>query len=143
MATYKIKSLFKQSSLLGKWWGNLQQVAQQTNIYIQVAILSFSSISAYGVISEGASQRGYIIPFWLFAVVCISGLLVICLIVWKFMMHSTFASWNEQMWNHGCKIRERWDISDVELDRKYNELFEKFAEIKKQLDRLEKRLDER
>lgn len=96
-----INSLTGQSHILGKWWGNLQTIAQNTNIYIQFLILSFSGTAAYGVLATALHQWGYQLPFWLFVVFVLGSLVVLGLFVWRLSIPSTFASWNYQWWHHG------------------------------------------
>lgn len=127
----KTNGLLTQSSFFGRKLGNITTIAQQSNIYIQMAILAFSSIGAYGVFQEGLSDKGYNIPFWVFALVLIIGLAIMFLFVWKFAMHSTFATWNTQWWSHKNPLRARLDKREKLEDERYEELKKMIQDLKK------------
>lgn len=118
----KITGILKQSNILGRWWGNVQLVAQHTNIFIQMAVFGFSGIAAYGVISEGLSERGHNVPFWEFALICILGMLLVVMFVWKFTLRSTFSSWNYQWWNSQNPAKDRWNKRDKEIDEQFKKI---------------------
>ncbi len=115
--------LLKQSHILGAWWGNLKLVAQHTNLYIQIFILSFSGIAAYGVLSGQLHEWGYVFPFWLFATVVLIVLFTLAFLEWKLSLPSVFISWNRQWWDHKNPLR-----------KEVKELHKKLDEIKKALD---------
>jgi hypothetical protein len=112
--------ILRQSTAFGSWWGNIQNVATHMNIFIQFSILGFSSIAAYGVFSDGLRERGYNIPFWLFALAGTTALVTLALFVWKFTMHSMFAAWNQQWWEHNNPLRT--EVKEIKKE---------LAEIKK------------
>lgn len=121
--------IFGQSSLLGKWWGNLQTIAQHTNIYIQFMILSFSATSAYTVVSSSLHGWGYQLPFWQFVVGILLVLVVMGLFSWRLSIPSTFATWNEQWWNHGNHLKDRLDKRDKEIDERLDKIEKILIEI--------------
>lgn len=109
-----ISKIASQSNILGRWWGNLQTIAQHTNIYIQFMILCFSATSAYAVLSTTLHEWGYQLPFWMFVlgVVIILGLM--SLFVWRFSIPSTFETWNFQWWHNGNFAKPK--IEKIEKD---------------------------
>lgn len=111
-----------QSNILGRWWGDLQTIAANTNIYIQFIILCFSGTSAYAVLSSTLHQWGYQLPFWQF-VLCVFFLLcLVALFAWKLSIPSTFTTWNYLWWHNGNYAKEKIEKMEQEL-----------AEIKKLL----------
>jgi len=100
---------FRQSHLLGGWWGNILLTSQHSSTFIQGFILLFSGTAAYGVISTQMHEWGYQFPFWQF----ISGVAIILLVllsfVWVLGMPSVFISWNRQWWNHKNPFRKDYE----------------------------------
>lgn len=119
-----------QSHLLGRWWGNLNTIAQHTNIYIQFLILAFSATSAYAVLMQTLHQWGYEMPFWMFALLVILSIAILALFVWRLSIPSTFETWNYQWWHHGSFLKPK--IEQLEKDN---------IEMKEQLNRIEKLLE--
>lgn len=124
-------NIFKQSNLFGRWWGNIQTVAQHTNIYIQFMILGFSAVSAYGWISASLHQWGINMPFWLFAILVILGIVLMSLFAWSLTIPSTFATWNYQWWNNENPLRKKLEKRDKEIDQQYTILLQEIAKLKK------------
>jgi len=117
-----LDKIIGQSNLLGTWWGNLQTIAQHTNIYIQFMILCFSGTSAYAVLSTALHEWGYQLAFWQFALGVVALLVIMCLFVWRLSIPSTFATWNEQFWKNKNLLRERMAERDKEVDAKFEEI---------------------
>lgn len=125
-----LNKVASQSHLLGRWWGNLNTIAQHTNIYIQFLILAFSATSAYAVLMQTLHAWGYEMPFWMFALLVVLSIALLALFVWRLSIPSTFETWNFQWWNHGNFLKPK--IEKLERDN---------IELKEQLNRIEKLLE--
>lgn len=108
--------LLAQSDKLGAVWGNLKLIAQHANIYIQLLILAFSSISAYSVIGKWALELGIQLRFWMFAVGACVLVLGAVLFEWRFGVPSSFISWNHQWWEHRNPMRRELETVNRKLD---------------------------
>lgn len=128
-----VNKVVAQSHLLGRWWGNLNTIAQHTNIYIQFLILAFSATSAYAVVMQSLHQWGYEMPFWIFALLVALSIGILALFVWRLSIPSTFETWNFQWYHHGNLLRKRLDERDEEIDRRYKYMCEKVLSIEKEL----------
>lgn len=112
----KKRGIMKQSHFLGAWWGNLKLVAQHTNLYIQIFILGFSGIAAYGILAGQLHEWGYKLPFWLFALAVLIILFTLAFLEWKLSLPSVFISWNRQWWKHKNPLREEVEGLHQKLD---------------------------
>ncbi len=125
-----VGKLFQQSKLLGTWWGNLQTIAQHTNIYIQFMILCFSGTSAYAVLATTLHEWGYQLPFWQFVLGVVIVIGIMSIFAWRFSIPSTFATWNQQWWENGNAARPILE----QLQKDNDELKKNISEIKKLLE---------
>lgn len=96
----------RQSNLLGKWWGFLKLLSQNSNMYVQGLILTFSGMGAYGVLRQGLSDRGINLPWWGFALAVVAVIVAMFAFEWRLGLPSTFAAWNHQWWCHDNPMRK-------------------------------------
>jgi hypothetical protein len=124
-----------QSHLLGRWWGNLQTIAQHTNIYIQFLILSFSGVSAYYGISTYLHEHGMALPFWGFVLFVIVSIAALSLFVWRLSIPSTFATWNFQWWNNDNPLKpivEQLVKDNTEMKQKLDLMNDEFKKMREE-----------
>lgn len=119
-----IKRLLRQTAVSGHW-GAVKQSAIQMGIYITMLNVVLLSITAYSSdwVQEFIVKR-YGINLLMFEGVIFGLILVMLVFTWKVDMPSFFKSWNNQFWTHDNPLRK-------DVDR-----------IKKQLDRMDKRLED-
>jgi len=91
---------------IGKGWGGVKQVLQQTSFYATMLILGFTAINAYSVVSAWLFDTfGLRLNFWFFAVAIVVALLCLATFEYKVSLPSFFNFWNDQFYRHGNKLR--------------------------------------
>lgn len=106
-----VKGLFSQRNT-GKRWGTIIQVVQQESIFISLTILSLQVVAVYPTLHGWFAQWGIYIPFWLFALTIICGVLFTgAMVVWKYSLPSYFSAFNDQFYRHDNLLRR--DIEEL------------------------------
>jgi len=114
--------VFRQNMVI-RQWGAIKQAAGQIGIYVTFinTLMLGTTLYSTGWVQQNVVTIRYI-PFMaiLFGVI---GLLL--LFSWKMDVPSFFASWNDQFWNHGNKMRDYLDDRFDKVDAEMKELREK------------------
>lgn len=113
----RIQDIFKQRKSVGKTWGYTAQVASQVAIFITVINLLMLAATFYETtLSVWMADAGIYVPFWIFMLVLIVGLMVVALLLYKYAIPSFFSAFNDQFYKHGNLLRQ--DMEDIKKTNK-------------------------
>ena len=128
-----IESIFKQYDI-GPWWGALKSTIGSASLYLTIFNTAMIAPMAYVTwASPWLLQMGIAVPFWVFGVAILIGILIVLLYEYKLSTPSNFIFWNAQFWKHDNPIKAKME----EHDKRFDEQDEKIELMMQALKRIE------
>ncbi len=105
---------------LGSWIGALKIVFGQVGQYVSYLTMALAGIGAYPVIISW----GINVPVWMYVMILVGFVLVICLVEYVIGQPPTFSYWNQQWWKHDNPFRQDYEERMKRIEDKIDKLKE-------------------
>ena len=132
-----IKFIFIQYDI-GAWWGAFKSTWNNAAAYMSIFNTAMIVPMAYVTwVAPLLQPMGIAIPFWIFGMVLLVGVVVVLLLEYKLSIPSSQSFANKQFWKHDNPIRAEMNNIERRTMKKLGEQDERLRRIEEILTRIE------